>query len=74
MHFSSAKALCPFFKKSLFFFPILSYTQGRNSVKLLEFIGKIIGIVKAAGIGDLTDRAAGLISQHIFRLSQSDER
>ena len=49
----------------------LSRLGRRNTVFLLELIRKIIAVVEAAGVGNLTNGAARLVLDHILRTSEA---
>ena len=46
---------------------------GRDAVHLLEAIGEVVSVVESAGVGDLADRDARLVFEHILGTLEADE-
>ena len=49
---------------------LLFYFHRGYSVGALEFVGKIVTVIKAGSVGYLGYRAPGLVFEHIFRMLQ----
>ena len=52
---------------------LLAVFQGGDAVGATEFVGKVVGIVEAAGVGDLGDAFATAMLEHSFCLLEADK-
>ena len=52
---------------------LFSISQGRFAVGGAEFVGEIVGVVEAAGVGDVGDRQLGAFGEHSLGVLEADE-